>query len=141
MIDEQRDEDGGLSGVAEMDARGTTDLVGHRVLQSSELDLSRDPINNIIIAAKSEKGAWIEEATRLIGPARARFRSTYFHWTMAINGLHVAAEKYSALEWKATRQFTIDGARPSESGNVKGYPLHFGPATRPLQGTSRPCQR
>ena len=119
--------EGGGAKPTEVDARGTTDLVGHRVIQSSQLDVSRDPIHNVIVAAKTEQGRWIEEATRQIGPARARFRSTYFHWAMAINGLHIAAAKYAEFEWKSTRQFTIEGARTDESGAVRKVTLAVWP--------------
>jgi hypothetical protein len=132
VMSEERDKPlaGGDAGPPELDARGTTDLVGHRVLNSSDLDVTREPIHNVIIPSKTKRGAWIEESTRLIGPARARFRSTYFHWAMASNGLHVAAEKYSSLEWKATHQFTIDGARTSADGSVHKVPLAVWPGDK-----------
>lgn len=102
----------------EPDSTGTVDLVGHRVLGDIEL-IPQDLFTNTIMAATSEQGHWIEHFTSMIGPSRARFRSTYFHWAMAINGLHVAAEKYRSKEWKNPyKRFTITGIRPPVRNKV-----------------------
>lgn len=99
------------------DARGFIDVVGHPVLSADELAQLTEFPNNIIVSAKSELGAWVEDLTRMIGPARARFRSTYFQWALAINGLHLAAKKYESEEFQISKKFTIGGLRHSHEGH------------------------
>lgn len=95
-------------------ATGTVDLVGHVVLGDARLVPPAD-VTNLIMKAATDQGRWIETFTSQIGPARARFRSTYFHWAMSINGLHIAAERYASEEWQTGHgDFIITGLRPPE---------------------------
>jgi hypothetical protein len=99
-------------------ATGTVDLVGHVVLGDARLVPPAD-VTNVIMKAATDNGRWIETLTSQIGPARARFRSTYYHWAMAINGLHIAAERYASAERQAQHgDFVITGIRPPESRAV-----------------------
>jgi hypothetical protein len=78
------------------------------------------PINNVIANAKTAQGQWVERITTLIGPARAEFRSTYIRWALAINGLHVAADKYRETGWQATHQgFTVSSVRADNTGETR----------------------
>lgn len=98
-------------------SRGSVDLVGHRVITVDDAfkeDLP--PINNIILKAQKPEHQWIENATTEIGPWRAQLRSTYIRWALALNGLHVAAEKYQDPKWKAATSFRVGSLRPSRSG-------------------------
>lgn len=100
------------------DPRGTVDLVGHTVLDT--IDLQHALPNNIVVRRKTERGRWIEECAERIGPARAVFRSTYFHWALALNGLHVAAERYRDPKWQAGHgDFEISGIRTDAVGRAE----------------------
>lgn len=99
------------------DARGTIDLVGHVIVPARELDPLLTPVSNVIVTARTSTGAWIEAISRLIGPARARFRSTYFQWAMAINGLFLAADRYAQKDFNAKKQFIITGFRYDNETN------------------------
>lgn len=105
-----------MASATDQDPRGTVDLVGHTIIETAGFV---DAPENIVVAAKTDRGRWIEEATARVGPARARFRSTYFHWAMAINGLQVAAERYNDVTWQATHaNFTISGVRADRTGRA-----------------------
>lgn len=97
------------------DPRGTVDLVGHTVLDTSRV---ADVLpHNVVIRAKSTQGQWVQQVMEMIGPARATFRSTYFHWAMALNGLDVAAARYRDPKWQAEHPaFTISGVRTDRTG-------------------------
>lgn len=103
-----------MSDQDEMDpiATGTVDLVGHVVLGDARL-VPPASVSNLIMKAATDQGRWVETFTSQIGPARARFRSTYFHWAMAINGLHIAAERYASKAWQSGHgDFFITGIQP-----------------------------
>jgi hypothetical protein len=98
-------------------ARGRRDLVGHTFVSVG--DLAGAPPDNIVMKAKTDAGRWIEEATSSIGRWRSIFRSTYIQWSLALNGLHVAAERYRSPEWKnPNRQFYTTSLRVDESGSA-----------------------
>lgn len=98
--------------------RGQTDFVGHVRIPVAGMDPNA-PITNLIANAKTAQGKWIEQATALIGPARAEFRSTYIRWALAINGLHVAAEKYLDRGWQATHaEFFVTSIRADNEGQA-----------------------
>lgn len=100
------------------DPRGTVDLVGHHILGVEDVEGSGVPVSNIIMRAATTAGRWIERSTELVGSHRARFRSIYLQWAMAINGLHVAAEKYASSQWQQSHQFTISGMRTTADGHA-----------------------
>jgi hypothetical protein len=102
------------------DTRGTVDLVGHVIIPVTGIDPSLGmSFQNIVSKATTEKGKWIEDLTLRIGDWRALFRSTYFQWALAINGLHVAAERYGSAEWqKLGKAFTIRGLQADKTGRV-----------------------
>jgi hypothetical protein len=117
-----------MASATDQDPRGTVDLVGHTIIDTAGLV---DAPDNIVVAAKTDRGRWIEEATARVGPARARFRSTYFHWAMALNGLHVAAERYNDATWQATHgNFTISGVRADKTGRASSVLLAEWPGPR-----------
>lgn len=102
------------------ETRGTVDLVGHAIIPVTEIDPSLGvTFQNIVSIATSDKGKWIEALTRKIGDQRALFRSTYFQWALAMNGLHVAAERYGSKDWqKLGKAFTIGGLQADKSGRI-----------------------
>lgn len=102
-----------------MSARGSHDFVGH-VHLSVEDALAGSPVNNVIRKAAGDKGRWIEQACTSIGDWRAVFRSTYFRWALAINGVHVAADRYGDPAWQSLgKTFVIRSLRADRSGNTE----------------------
>jgi hypothetical protein len=103
-----------------MDARGNIDLIGHNVVPVDSLDPEALPsIENFIFHASTDQGRWLERSMRLIGEWRAIFRSTYIQWALAINGLHIAAEKYSTPEWHSLKQFTVTSQTVGPAGKIE----------------------
>jgi hypothetical protein len=64
-------------------------------------------INIVIKDVKEEEDKWIEEASLEIGEWRAGLRSTYIRWSLAINGLEVAAIKYDSETWTPDHKFAV----------------------------------
>lgn len=99
-------------------SRGDVDLVGHRVVSiADQISDTLPPINNIIVKATNSEEQWVEDATRQIGPWRAKLRSTYIRWALAINALDVAAKKYDDPQWQKTKSFAVSSLRPNGSGS------------------------
>ena len=91
-------------------ARGGVDLVGHNIIQLTGGEPGPlPPIDNIIVRAPTPEHRWVEVATTKIGEWRAELRSTYIRWSLAINGLEVAADKYADTSWSARNQFVVRG--------------------------------
>lgn len=111
MTKQQNDEAPG-----ELGPRGQSDFVGHVRIPAEAVDYDT-PINNVIAKAKTDRGKWLEDATELIGPTRAEIRSTYIRWALAINGLHVAAERYRDEGWQGTHAgFYVTSIRANHTG-------------------------
>lgn len=87
------------------------DFVGHQKFSLDEANLGDlASIQNLIVEPKSPEDAWIKEASSKIGDWRANFRSTYFRWALAINGLEVASNHYHSRATEP-RGFTIASLR------------------------------
>ncbi len=71
---------------------------------------------NWIVDTDLPEHQWLKEATTAIADWRARFRSTYMRWALAINGLEQAARRYSDPDWIRWKSFTISSLRPDEAG-------------------------
>lgn len=69
------------------------------------------PAENIIHKTDRPDQQWIVETTAVIGDFRTKARSAYFRWAMAINGMHVAAERYQAWTDDSDKRFTISSLR------------------------------
>lgn len=88
------------------------DFVGHTTVKIDQFGSSElQDISNIIVYTENAEFKWIEETSKNVGEWRARFMSTYIRWALSINGLHVAAEKYSNKAWKAEKQFNVESIR------------------------------
>lgn len=86
------------------------DFVGHQRILVDQVDPSiLSSINNIVYKSTDDSTKWIEETTAKIGDWRAIFRSVYIRWALAINGLHVANERYSSS--KEEKSFYINSLR------------------------------
>ena len=69
-------------------------------------------VQNIIVPAWDEASQWVQQVTEKIGPWRARIRSAYIQWAMAVNGLHTA-HAHLALQDTA---FVVHALRPGPGG-------------------------
>src|SRR5579883_2775117 len=102
-----------------MGPRGQFDLVGHKLLRYDEfIPGSLVAANNWIAAPSNPEDEWMRSLMVLIGEWRAILRSTYIRWAMAINGLHVAAEKYQRDNTNA-KAFEVRSVRSDKSGNIE----------------------
>ena len=77
-------------------------------IDSADL-VSASSIQNIIIETDRPDLKWIEESTKSIGEWRNTATSCYIRWALSINGLHIAAEKYSDPNWQRTKAFVVTG--------------------------------
>lgn len=102
-----------------MSARGDQDFVGHVHLSIEDV-YAGIQFDNIICKANTEKGAWVEKACFNIEEWRAIFRSTYLQWALAINGIHVAAKRYSDPDWQKKHEcFYATSLRADNTGEAK----------------------
>jgi hypothetical protein len=98
-----------------MTARGQFDLVGHSLIRYEEITLPSFPgVNNWILAPEDPKDEWARSLMQLIGDWRATLRSTYLRWAMAINGLHVASNRYGTPTDE--KKFVISSTRSDREG-------------------------
>ena len=90
------------------ESRGDVDLVGHTVIVLPDRNVGPlPPIDNVIVRSTKPETRWLEQATAVIGEWRARLRSTYIRWALAINGLEVAAKRYSSPDWPKSKEFVV----------------------------------
>jgi hypothetical protein len=100
--------------------RGDVDFVGHNLIPATDQAVAPTvPINNIVIKAHRPEDEWKEQAMRKIGDWRAKLRSTYMRWALAINGLEVAAARYAEPAWAARHKFTVTSLR--KNGEVFAF--------------------
>jgi hypothetical protein len=107
------------------DSRGDVDLVGHQVVFVPNPAVGPLPeIKNIIVTGTNADNQWVEAATSRIGKWRARLSSTYLRWSLAINGLQVAAERYADPGWINThKSFIVRSLRPvQKEADPQGRP-------------------
>jgi len=102
-----------------MPVRAHLDVVGHRKFDVTEVFSALVPINNIVIKAQKSEDEWLQESMELIGEWRAIFRSIYIKWSLALNGLQVALERYSDPAWQAGKQFVVNSLRTDQTGPAK----------------------
>lgn len=90
-------------------------------------EITRDKLPNIenfIYKTDIEELKWIEHSTEFIADWRYRLRSTYTRWSLCINGLFVAQEKYSSPEWKKPeRQFYVSSVRVNQQLQLQQVPI------------------
>jgi hypothetical protein len=98
-------------------SRGDIDFVGHAVIPVEDLKVDNlTSINNILWKATNPDQKWVEEVTEQIALSRAKMRSTYIRWSLSINGLTVASEKYKDSEWSKHHEFIVTSLRPDLTG-------------------------
>lgn len=101
-----------------MGPRGQIDLVGHRLIRYTDFTPgSILSANNWIVAPSDPANEWMRSLMQLIGEWRAILRSTYIRWAIAINGLHVAAERYRNNA-DPTRAFQVRSVRSDKTGSA-----------------------
>ena len=104
--------------------RGDVDMVGHNIFLVPEHPVGNlPPINNVIYRARKPEEQWVEDVTRRIGDWRAKLRSTYIRWALAINGLEVAANRYAEPEWGQNNKFYVSSLRPDQTGHLSITPI------------------
>ncbi len=107
-----------------MPQREHLDVVGHHKYHVSQLDPDNPiPIDNIIIQAAKPEDEWLQESMELIGKWRAIFRSIYIKWSLAINGLHIALDKYSDKDWQSEKEFFVRSLRTEPTGKLQPIQL------------------
>lgn len=94
------------------------DFVGHQRFTFDEPSLGElSTINNFIVEPKNPDDSWIESTSSKIGDWRATFRSAYFRWALAINGLEVASEHYLSRK-DEHKAFVIASLRSKDIENI-----------------------
>lgn len=73
--------------------------------------------NNWIVVPSHPENEWMRSLMKMVGEWRAVVRSTYIRWALAINGLHVAAEKYQANQ-DPSRAFQVTSIRADRNGKI-----------------------
>lgn len=95
------------------------DFIGHyRIAVDQIYPINLPPINNIILKSRHKNTVWIEETNNRIGEWRGIFRSLFIRWALAINGLHIAAEKYRSnlpIRSFSIQSIRVDGGAPRQS--------------------------
>jgi hypothetical protein len=94
------------------------DFIGHKKFSMDDIHKDTPPlINNFIVEPKAIEDAWIKETTEKIGEWRAYFRSTYVKWALALNGLHVAKDRYDSKKADPVG-FSIESLRQNGLENI-----------------------
>lgn len=97
--------------------RGQFDLVGHNRFDPYDERIFTEPINNVVVDDGNQQ-SWHYLLTSQIGDWRADFRSCYIRWSVALNGLHIAASKYSDPIWQKNNAFVVRSLDVSGSVEV-----------------------
>lgn len=98
--------------------RDKPDFIGHKKFSLENIHQdAAPPINNFIVEPISDDDLWIKETTEKIGDWRAYFRSTYIRWALALNGLHIAKNRYES-KIKEPVGFTIASLRADGLENI-----------------------
>lgn len=65
-----------------------------------------------------EESQWVKEINEMVMQFGSVFHSIFLRWAVTINGLHVAADKYSNPEWKKRGLgFAVQGIRNRKDGS------------------------
>lgn len=65
-----------------------------------------------------EESKWVQEINEVVMEFGGVFHSIFLRWAVTINGLHVAADKYSSPEWiKRGLGFAVQGIRNRKDGS------------------------
>jgi len=68
--------------------------------------------------ATGEESKWVQEINEVVMEFGGVFHSIFLRWAVTINGLHVAADKYSDPEWKQRGMgFAVQGIRNRRDGS------------------------
>ena len=93
-------------------------------MESALIDISMADHNDlekykfIIHEYKKAHHQWIKKSDELTREFAGVFHSAFLRWAVTVNGLNVAAEKYSSMDWKnANKGLTVSGIRHNESNS------------------------
>jgi len=73
-----------------------------------------DKIHNFVYNTNNESEKWISKTTYMIAEFRSEILDAYVRWSLSINGLYKAHEKYSSVDFNAL--FTVSALRLSKDG-------------------------
>lgn len=77
---------------------------------------------------KKEKYEWASDANSLVMDFGGVFNSIYLRWAFAVNGLHVARDRYSSDDWiKSPTKFNVIGIRNATDGSGPRQEVIFEP--------------
>lgn len=74
-------------------------------------ELSGKEIKNVVYHTESGEDLWVSKSTYLTAEFRGEILSSYVRWSLAINGLHLGANRYRQDEWKNYNMFTVKALR------------------------------
>lgn len=73
-----------------------------------------DKIHNFVYNTENESEKWISKTTYMIAEFRSEILDAYVRWSLSINGLYKAHEKYSSDDFNAL--FTVSALRVTKEG-------------------------
>jgi len=116
------------------------DFVGHTVYDADDAKRPKDsPVNNVILRPENPELKWIELTTERLGHWRAKFRSAYIGWSVTINGLFIAHDKYSSEDWKKNHKFKVSSIR-GEDGYAAIKPIALWESSKVADAHMRPIK-
>lgn len=75
-------------------------------------------VNWIEFTVTDKESKWVQEINEVVMEFGGVFHSIFLRWAVTINGLHVAADKYSDPEWKNRGMgFAVQGIRNRKDGS------------------------
>jgi len=102
-----------------MGPRGQFDLVEHKLIQYDEfVPGSLVAADNWIISPSNPEDEWMRSLMIMVGDWRSTLRSTYIRWALAINGLHVASDKYKLID-EPSRAFEVRSVHSEKNGTLR----------------------
>jgi hypothetical protein len=76
------------------------------------------PVKWIDFECEDPARQWIKEANSITMDFGGVFHSIFLRWAVAVNGLHVAADRYKSTEWiDSGKRFTVTGFRNALDGS------------------------
>jgi len=80
--------------------------------------LELENVNWLEFTATGEESIWVQDINEVVMEFGGVFHSIFLRWAVTINGLHVAADKYSDPEWKQRGMgFAVQGIRNRRDGS------------------------
>jgi len=89
-------------------------VVEHKIYSIEDYygKLNGTKIDNIVFKTQNPEEIWLADTSNYIADFRSEIQSSYIRWSLAINGLYVAHEKYKDENWQTNNIFKIHAIRP-----------------------------